>query len=223
MKVSVKKEYVSPLLLFLVVLFVSCLIMANVLANQMLQFWVFAIDAGTLVFPITYVLSDVFSEVYGYRWSRRVTWVAAGMNLILALLIKLAIVLPQPEWYDGSHFSAAVGGSFRIVIASIVSYVAGDFINDRIFRIMKRKPSLKGFSVRAVVSSFGGSIVDTSLFVVIAFAGAMPVREMFPMIIITVAFKTVYEIIILPATYKVAKVVGDQEKKYAETRKIECV
>ena len=79
-KIYVAGDNISPLMLGLVVLFVSCLIISNVLANQMLQVWRWSIDAGTLLFPITYVLSDVFSEVYGYKWSRRVTWWAAGIQ-----------------------------------------------------------------------------------------------------------------------------------------------
>lgn len=195
---------ISTMLLMLVVIFVGFLMMSNILANRMVQLWIFSIDAGTLTFPVTYILSDVFSEVYGYKWSRRVTWIAAGMNLIFSLLIMLACVLPYPEWYDASPFTAAIGSSYRIVVASLISYVCGDFVNDRVFRAYKRHHSdLKGFSVRAIVSSLCGEIVDTSLFVLIAFLGTMPAIEMFPMILISIVIKTSYEVIILPLTCKI--------------------
>ena len=74
---------VSPLLLTLTVVFVSVLIMSNILANQMLSFGAWSFDAGTLLFPITYILSDVFSEVYGYRWSRRVAWYATDRKSVV--------------------------------------------------------------------------------------------------------------------------------------------
>lgn len=199
-----KQSEISMMLLMLVVIFVGFLMMSNILANRIVQFGPFAIDAGTLTFPITYILSDVFSEVYGYKWSRRVTWIAAGMNLIFSLLIMLACVLPHPEWYDASPFTAAIGSSYRIVIASLISYVCGDFVNDRVFRAYKRHHSdLKGFSVRAIVSSLCGEIVDTSLFVLIAFLGTMPATEMLPMILISIVLKTSYEVIILPLTCKI--------------------
>ena len=204
---------VSVLLLILVVIFVSFLMISNILANNMIKVWIFTIDAGTLTFPITYILSDVFSEVYGYKWSRRVTWYAAGMNLLCALFILLSIFLPHPEWYDVIPFQTAIGSSLRIVLASIISYVSGDWINDIIFRQMKKKhPSMKGFSARAIVSSIGGSVVDTSLFVVIAFTFTIPVNEMLPMIVISVVIKTAYELIVLPVTCKVVKVVKAQEE-----------
>lgn len=208
---------VSPLLLTLTVVFVSVLIMSNILANQMLSFGAWSFDAGTLLFPITYILSDVFSEVYGYRWSRRVAWYATLMNLVMVLFITASIYLPHPEWYDASHFQLAVGGSFRIVVASLVSYQVGDFVNDLIFRRMKRNISTnKGFGWRAILSSIGGAWVDTILFVNIAFIGVIPVNEIFPMMLINVFIKVTYEIIILPITSKVVRKVQAKENEYAQ-------
>lgn len=198
----IKDVKTSPLLLILVVTFVGFLMMSNILANQMLNFFGLTIDAATLTFSVTYILSDVFSEVYGYKWSRRVTWMAAALSLIFGLLILLVTHLPQPDWYDGSHFALGVGGSLRIVLASCVAFVAGDFVNDRIFRQMKKKHQgdLKGFSWRAIFSSIGGSIVDTTIFVFIAFTFVVPFNEMIPMILISVVLKTAYELLILPVT-----------------------
>lgn len=206
---------ISPLLLMLVVMFVSVLIISNILANRMVQVWVFSIDAGTLTFPVTYILSDLFSEVYGYKWSRRVTRYATVMNIILALFIKLSCALPAPDYFDPTPFTVALNGSFRIVIASIVSFYLGDFVNDVVFKHLKKKhKDMTGFSARAVLSSVVGSIVDTTAFVFIAFLGEMPAIEMPKMIFISVLMKVGYEIIILPATYKITKFVKEQELKY---------
>ena len=123
---------VSSILLTLCVVFVSCIIMSNVLANETLQLYKWSLDAGIFLFPITYILSDIFSEVYGYKWSRRVTWMAVTLNLIFSLLIILACKLPHPIWFDGSHFELALCGSFRIVIAS-----AKDLTQKSILEIMK--------------------------------------------------------------------------------------
>ena len=124
------KERVSPLLVRLVVIFTSCLVISNILANRLIQVGPWSLDAGNLLFPVTYILSDMFSEVYGYRWSRRVTWWAASMNLLFAVLVALTNMMPAPEYYDPAPFELALGGSFRIVVASLVSYVTGDFINE---------------------------------------------------------------------------------------------
>ena len=197
---------VSSILLTLCVVFVSCIIMSNVLANETLQLYKWSLDAGIFLFPITYILSDIFSEVYGYRWSRRVTWMAVTLNLIFSLLIILACKLPHPIWFDGSHFELALCGSFRIVLASAISYQCGDLINDIIFKNMKKNHSdSKGFIERAILSSLGGECVDSTLFVMIAFLGTMPFSEIFPMIIMNIICKTGYEVIICPLTNIIMK------------------
>lgn len=213
---STKKEKrVSTMMLTLVVLFVSCLIISNILANHMIQVFKWSVDAGTLLFPITYILSDVFSEVYGYKWSRRVTWMAAGMNLLFALLVMLSSAIPSPEWYDSSHFEIALNSSFRIVAASVISYVVGDFVNDRVFRRLKAKHSdMKGFCSRAIISSVCGETVDSTLFTTIAFLFDMPIEEIIPMIILNIVAKTSYEIIILPITHRVTRAVKAREDQY---------
>lgn len=197
---------VSSILLTLCVVFVSCIIMSNVLANETLQLYKWSLDAGIFLFPITYILSDIFSEVYGYRWSRRVTWMAVTLNLIFSLLIILACKLPHPIWFDGSHFELALCGSFRIVLASAISYQCGDLINDIIFKKMKKNHSdSKGFIERAILSSLGGECVDSTLFVMIAFLGTMPFSEIFPMIIMNIICKTGYEVMICPLTNIIMK------------------
>ena len=211
----IESKKISPVLLGIVVAFVSFMLMSNILANRMIQVGRWALDAGTLTFPVTYVISDIVSEVYGYKWSRRITWISAGMNTILALFILIAIRIPAPEWFDASPFAIALGSSYRIVIASVVAYVLGDLINDIIFREMKkRNADPKKFKIRAIFSSLGGSIVDTTVFVLIAFTFLMPGSEMVPMIFISVIAKTAYEILILPLTVAVLKVIEKQELKY---------
>lgn len=197
---------VSSILLILCTLFVSCIIMSNVLANETLQLGKWSLDAGIFLFPITYILSDIFSEVYGYKWSRRVTWMAVTLNLVFSLLIMLACKLPHPIWFDGSHFELALCGSLRIVIASAISYQCGDWVNDIIFRRMKKNHSnSKGFIGRAILSSLGGECVDSTLFVMIAFFGTMPLNEIVPMILLNIICKTCYEIIICPLTNVIMK------------------
>lgn len=209
------KEKVSPLLIKLVVLFTSCLIISNILANRLIQVGSWSIDAGILLFPITYVLSDVFSEVYGYKWSRRVTLWAASMNLLFAVLVAITNVLPAPDYFDPSPFQMALGGSFRIVAASIVSYVMGDLMNDKVFRRMRRnKPVMRGFVARALVSSFVGQLVDSTIFVTIAFAGTMPIADLVNMALLGIVSKIGYEIIILPVTCKITRIIYRKENNY---------
>lgn len=207
-----KNEKVSNLLVILVVIFVSCLMISNILANYMISIFGYSFDGGTLLFPVTYILSDLFSEVYGYRWSRRVTWLAASMNTLFAVLVILVTKIPSPVWFDGSHFAIALCSSFRIVVASIISYCLGDWVNDIIFEHLKKNnPNFNLFKVRAILSSVGGSLIDTTTFVLIAFLFTMPINEMPAMIILSVISKILYELIVLPVTCKITNIVRHKE------------
>ena len=209
------KERISPLLVRLVVIFTSCLVISNILANRMIQVGPWSLDAGNLLFPVTYVLSDMFSEVYGYKWSRRVTWWAASMNLLFACLVAVTNVLPAPDYFDPIPFQMALGSSFRIIVASLISYIVGDLINDIVFRKMRKgKRALQGFTIRALVSSLMGQIVDSILFVTIAFGGTMPIVDLVFMIVLNIVVKVGYEIIVLPLTYKVTQAIHNKENQY---------
>lgn len=209
------KEKISPLLARLVVIFTSCLVISNILASRLVQVGPFSIDAGILLFPITYVLSDVFSEVYGYKWSRRVTWWAAMMNVLFVVLVTITNFLPAPDYFDPTPFQVALSSSFRIVAGSLVSYVLGDLVNDLVFRRMRKgKKALEGFGLRALVSSFAGQLADSLLFVTIAFAGTMPIKDLVFMMVLNVVAKVGYEVIILPLTYKVTRAIHAKETKY---------
>jgi uncharacterized integral membrane protein (TIGR00697 family) len=144
-----------------------------------------------------------------------VTWWAAGMNLMFVALVALTNVLPAPDYFDPTPFQLALGSSFRIVVASVVSYVLGDWMNDKVFQRMKGDNStISGFAWRAVCSSLAGQVVDSCLFVLIAFYGTMATKELVAMICLNIFAKVGYEIIILPLTYKVAKEVHRRENIY---------
>lgn len=209
------KERISPLLVRLVVIFTSCLVISNILANRMIQVGTWSLDAGNLLFPVTYILSDMFSEVYGYKWSRRVTWWAASMNLLFAALVALTNILPAPDYFDPVPFETALGSSFRIIVASLISYVAGDLVNDRVFRKMREgKAAMQGFTFRAFMSSLVGQIVDSTLFVTIAFVGTMPLMDLGAMIVLNIIVKIGYEVVVLPLTYNVTKAIHNKENQY---------
>ncbi|MCL2082250.1 MAG: queuosine precursor transporter [Oscillospiraceae bacterium] len=202
----------SPLLMVLAAVFAGILLISNVIANHMLQFFQWTVDAGALTFPITYILSDIFSEVYGYKWSRRIAWTSLAVNGAFALIVQLILLLPQPEWYDGIFFATALGNSWRIIIASLIAYCIGDLADDRVFRHMKRRhKSTKGFAGRALISSFIGNCLDTSLFCVTAFAFVMPWDELPGMIITGICLKLAYECVLLPVTWRVVKAVKKHE------------
>ena len=217
---------VTPLLVYLSVAFVAALVISNVIANHMLQLGPFSVDAGTLTFPVLYILSDVISEVYGYRWSRRIAWTALAINAVFALLIILVVRMPQPAWYDGTYFATALGNSWRIVVASLLAFCIGDLVDDKIFRNLRErnrkkyhgKENMRGFAFRALVSSLAGHILDSNIFVLIAFAPVffladtgIPWYALPGMIFINICLKWAYEWAVIPITYRVTEWAGKVE------------
>lgn len=211
-----KKERISFLQVCLTIVFVTAMLISNVITSkQVLLPGGITMTGAVFIFPITYILSDVFSEVYGYKWSRITCYFAFSMNLFMVIVFSLVILTPAPSyWTNQEAFATVLGSTPRVMGASLLAYVVGDFVNDRVFRKMKEKHSneLKGFGVRAIVSSFFGELCDSLVFLPIAFIGLMPLETLATMTVCQVLIKTGYEIVILPLTTLVAK----KAKKYEE-------
>lgn len=207
----------SELQLGLTVLFVAALMISNVITSkQVLLPFNITTSGGLFVFPITYILSDLFSEVYGYRWSRITCYLAFAMNLLMVLIFAAVIHCPSPSyWTDQEAFKTVLGSTPRVLAASLAAFVLGDLVNDRVFRRMKLSHvgTHKGFGLRASLSSVAGELVDSLIFFPIAFIGQMPFKTLVIMIITEVIVKTGYEVIILPVTTFAVKKVSEAEAK----------
>ena len=213
------KKNISVLQCVLTVLFVSCLLISNVItAKQVLLPFNITMTGAVFIFPITYILSDLFSEVYGYKWSRFTCYLAFAMNLLMVIVFSAVIVSPAPNyWTNQEAFQTVLGSTPRVLFASLLAFVVGDYANDKIFRIIKRKypNSHKAFGWRAIVSSIAGELVDSLIFLPIVFIGLMPLQTLAIMTITQVSIKTLYEVLILPLTkfivVKVSKYESRQE------------
>ena len=215
-----KKERISFLQVCLTIVFVTAMLISNVItAKQVLLPGGITMTGAVFIFPITYILSDVFSEVYGYKWSRITCYFAFSMNLFMVIVFSLVIQTPAPSyWTNQEAFATVLGSTPRVMGASLLAYVIGDFVNDRVFRKMKEKHSneLKGFGWRAIISSFFGELCDSLVFLPIAFLGQMPLQTLATMTVCQVLIKTGYEIVILPLTALVAKKANKYEKELRE-------
>ena len=215
-----KKERISFLQVCLTIVFVTAMLISNVItAKQVLLPGGITMTGAVFIFPITYILSDVFSEVYGYKWSRITCYFAFSMNLFMVIVFSLVIQTPAPSyWTNQEAFATVLGSTPRVMGASLLAYVIGDFVNDRVFRKMKEKHSdeLKGFGWRAIISSFFGELCDSLVFLPIAFLGQMPLKTLATMTVCQVLIKTSYEIVILPLTTLVAKKANKYEKELRE-------
>lgn len=204
---------ITKLQTYLTILYVSALLISNILASKIMQLpFGITMTCSNLVFPITYILSDLFSEVYGYRWSRITCYLSFAMNLIMVLFIQLAIILPYPSYYENqSQFATVFGTSFLISFASFIAFVVGDFVNDKIFEKMKHKEKNKFWS-RAIFSSAIGNIVDSVIFCGIVYIASMTITDLLILICSEFATKTIYEICFLPLTSLICKKVKIKEQ-----------
>ena len=212
-----RDKKISKLQLILTTFFVVALLVSNVITSkQVLLPFGITMTGAVFIFPITYILSDLFSEVYGYKWSRFTCYLAFFMNLFMVLVFQAVISTPAPSyWTNQAAFQTVLGNTPRILFASLLAMMVGDFVNDRVFKRMKEKHPYthKGFGWRAILSSLCGELVDSLIFLPLAFIGQMPVATLAIMTVTQVGIKTGYELVILPVTRLIVKKVSEHEKK----------
>lgn len=210
---------VSPLQMSLTLLLVICLILSNILVVKSIDLFgitKLANSCSILVFPVTYVLSDIFSEVYGYKWSRiTATWAFIGTGLC-SLLFAISIALPGNAAFENqAAMEAILGNTPVIAIGSIVAFYLGDWANDKVFQFMKDKfPSDKMFSVRAIASSLVGKYVDGFVF---TFVGLhfLPLSTKIIMVINCPFVQVCLETLLLPLTITLKNKIQKAEERNA--------
>lgn len=209
---------ISKLQLVLTTLFVVCLLVSNVItAKQVLLPFGITMTGAVFIFPITYILSDLFSEVYGYKWSRFTCYLGFSMNLFMVLVFSTVIETPAPDyWTNQEAFATVLGSTPRVLVASLIALLIGDFVNDRVFKKLKdnHPHDHKGFGLRAILSSFCGELADGLIFIPLAFLGTMPIPTLATMTVCQVLIKTSYEVIILPITHLIVRAVSNYERKH---------
>ena len=209
---NTKRQQISVLFMIMSTLFCVCLITANVLETKQIQIGCINITGGLLVFPISYIINDCVSEVWGYRRAALVIWLGFAMNLFLVLFGALADAIPgAPYWHNDAGFHAVFGLAPRIAIASFAAFIVGSLINAYVMVRMKQRSGNKHFSLRAIVSTLFGEGADSLIFFPLALYGIVPNTELLYLIVSQIIFKTLYEIIVLPLTIRVVKIVKEKE------------
>ena len=204
---------VSLSLLVLSVVFCVCLVASNLFETKLVQIGPISMTAGFLVFPISYIINDVVAEVWGYRKVRLLIWLGFFMNFLVVAIGQLAVFLPAaPFWKGEEHFDFVFGLALRIACASFIAFIIGSFLNAWVMSRMKISDGGKHFSVRAVVSTLVGETGDSLIFFPIAFWGLVSVTEMLKLMVVQIAAKTLYEIIVLPITIRIVKWVKYREQ-----------
>ena len=202
------KEKVSVPFMLLGILFNVCLIAANLLETKVIQVGSITVTAGLLVFPISYIINDCIAEVWGFKKARLIIWSGFAMNFFVVALGLIAVALPAaPFWEGEQHFDFVFGMAPRIVVASLLAFLVGSFLNAYVMSKMKVASGGRNFSARAIWSTGGGETADSLIFFPIAFGGLIAWPELLVMMGTQIVLKSLYEVIILPITIRVVKAV----------------
>ena len=202
------KEKVSVPFMLLGILFNVCLIAANLLETKVIQVGSITVTAGLLVFPISYVINDCIAEVWGFKKARLIIWSGFAMNFFVVALGLIAVALPAaPFWEGEQHFDFVFGMAPRIVVASLLAFLIGSFLNAYVMSKMKVASGGRNFSARAIWSTVVGETADSLIFFPIAFGGLIAWPELLVMMGTQIVLKSLYEVIILPITIRVVKAV----------------
>ncbi len=184
------------------VFFVAVLLISNIASTKIVQFGWLTFDGGTLLFPLSYIFADILTEVYGFARARRVIWLGFFCAFVMsALLYIVGMLPPAADWGNQAAYDAILGQAPRIVFASLIAYLCGEFINSFILAKMKIWMAGKKLWMRTIGSTLVGELIDSSFFILIAFAGVLPNSLLLTLIISNYVFKTAIEILFTPVTY----------------------
>ena len=198
------KKDVSNLQMSLTLFLVLNLVLSNILVVKSIDLFNIPLLANTcavITFPITYILSDTFSEVYGYKWSRiTATWAFIG-TIFASLLFNISIAMPgNSSWELQDAMVSILSNSPKIAFSSVIAFWLGDLANDFVFKKLKEKHKNKLFGIRAISSSIVGKYVDGFVFTFLGLS-FLPLETKLTMVLTCPFVQVIMETLLLPITY----------------------
>ncbi len=205
------KRY-SPWFILSITVFVTCLITANITAVKLVSMFGLILPAAIIIFPISYIFGDILTEVYGYRETRWVIWLGFFCNLVVVSAVWAGQVLPPASFWDGqAAYERILGYTPRLLLASFLAYLVGEFANAFILAKMKIATRGRWLWTRTIGSTLVGEGLDSLVFMTIAFAGEIPTAGLASAIVTQWLAKSAYEAAVTPLTYKVVKFLKKRE------------
>jgi uncharacterized integral membrane protein (TIGR00697 family) len=192
-------------------IFVTVLIISNIIAVKVVQVFGLVLPAAVILFPVAYIFGDILTEVYGYGQARRVIWTGFFCNLIAVIAIWIAGLLPPVSFWTAGAFNnanqaqlayqAILGFTPRLLVASFIAYLAGEFLNSFVLAKLKLRTQGRFLWTRTISSTLVGQAADSAIFISIAFFGILPNGGLLTAILSQWLFKVSYEIVATPLTY----------------------
>jgi queuosine precursor transporter len=185
-------------------LFVTCLLTANTIAAKLVLVGGVTLTAGIVIFPISYVLGDVLTEVWGYAAARRVIWLGFACNVVMVAAIWIGGALPEaPYGASPAAYDEVLGQAPRILAASFLAYLVGEFANAFVLAKMKVATQGRWLWMRTIGSTVIGQALDSTVFVTLAFAGTVPGQALIGIVAGQWIAKVLYEAAGTPLVYAV--------------------
>lgn len=205
---------VSKLFLIITVVYVTCLLLSNLVAGKM---WAvtgnITLPAAVILFPLTYIFGDIFTEVYGFKNARIIIWLGFACSFFAVGVYMITIGLPHPDfWTNQEAYATVLGTTPRVAAASFIGYLFGEFSNSMVLSKLKVMTGGKKLWVRTILSTLVGEGFDSVIFVTVSFWGTMENATLLQMIIFQYLFKVCYEIIFTPATYAIVNWIKRKEE-----------
>ncbi len=187
-----------------ITLFVTILLVSNIIAIKFFAIGSFRISSAQMLFPLTYIFGDIFTEVYGYSASRRAIWYGFFASFLLVVLSYIAVIIPPaPEFTDQQAFATVFMPVGRIVAASLLAYWCGEFANSFTLAKLKLLTGGRYLWTRTIGSTIVGQAVDTTVVMFAGFYGTRPVGIILKLIMSGYLIKVIYETVMTPVTYAV--------------------
>jgi uncharacterized integral membrane protein (TIGR00697 family) len=188
----------------LVHVFVVVLLISNLVGSKICAIGPFRISGAELLFPITYIFGDIFTEVYGYSGSRRAIWIGFFASALMALMGLITVHMPPaPDWPNQHAFEVVFNFVPRLVVASLVAFWCGEFANSYTMARMKLLTHGRWLWTRTVGSTVVGQAVDTAIIMFLAFGGTQDTKMILKLIGSSYLGKVLYEVVATPLTYLV--------------------
>ncbi len=188
------------------------LLLSNIGATKLIEFGPILTDGGAILFPLTYILGDVLTEVYGLRGARRAILAGFAVSILASVTFWLVQIAPAAADYPNqAAFEAVLGVVPRFVLASICGYLVGQFLNAWVLVKIKQRTGEKALWARLLGSTVVGEFADTLVFAAVAWVGVLAAPEFIRFVLIGFVYKTVVEVVMLPVTYRVIALIKRQE------------
>jgi uncharacterized integral membrane protein (TIGR00697 family) len=212
MRTSPEKQQVSVWFVVVTAVFVTSLITANIIAVKLVGIASLVFPAAVIIFPISYIFGDVLTEVYGYQRARQVIWLGFLCNLLAVIAIYLGKILPPASFWQGQPaYEQILGYTPRLLVASFIAYLIGEFANSIVLAKMKIATQGRWLWTRTIGSTLVGEGLDSLVFISIAFFGTIPSSALVSTIITQWLMKSAYEALVTPLTYLAVNFLKRQE------------